>query len=111
MKWEQKKTIFSVIQSIPFLKGVGIFGLIFLSHFLTEMRSFCAHQKGNFLNFLKLTLLLFIVHFWYLLWPVKHKGAFFLRHPVPSYSIQCKSRMFQNVPECMQNLYLWMFIH
>ena len=62
--------------------GVGIFRLIFLSHFLTKMRSFCAHQKGNFLNFSKLTLLLFMVHFWYPLWPVKHKGAFFLRHPV-----------------------------
>ena len=60
-----------------FSRGVGIFGLILLSHFLTEMRSFCAHQKGNFLNFSKLNLLLFIVHFWYPQWPVKHKGAFF----------------------------------
>ena len=61
-----------------FSRGVGIFGLIFLSHFLTKMRSFYAHQKGNFLNFSKLTLILSIVHFWYPLWPVKHKGAFFL---------------------------------
>ena len=68
---------------MPFLRGgVGIFGLIFLSHFLTKMRSFCVHQKGNFLNFSKLTLLLSLVHFWYPLWPVKHKRAFFLRHPV-----------------------------
>ena len=65
-----------------FLRGVGIFDLILLSHFLTKMRSFCVHQKGNFLNFSKLTLLLSIDHFWYHLWPVKHKRAFFLRHPV-----------------------------
>ena len=61
-----------------FARGVGIFELIFLSHFLTKMRTFCAHQKGNFLNFSKLTLLLSIVHFWDPLWPVKHKRAFFL---------------------------------
>ena len=65
-----------------FPRGVGIFALTFLSHFLTKMRTSCAHQKGNFLNFSKLTLLLSIVHFWDPLWPVKHKRAFFLRHPV-----------------------------
>ena len=42
--------------------GVGIFDLIFLSHFLSKMGSFCAHQKGNFLRFSKLTLLLSLVH-------------------------------------------------
>ena len=66
---------------MPLSRWVGIFGLIFLSHFLTKMGVFCAHQKGNFLNFSKLTLLLFIVHFWYPLWPVKHKRAFFFETP------------------------------
>ena len=65
-----------------FSRGVGNFELIFLSHFLTKMRSFCAHQKGNFLNFAKLTLLLSLVHSWCPLWPVKRKRAFFLGHPV-----------------------------
>ena len=54
------------------------------------MRSFCAHQKGNFLNFSKLTLLLSVVHFWYLLWPGKHKRAFFLRHPVHEKELRTK---------------------
>ena len=67
---------------MSFLKGIGIFGLNFLSHFLTKMRSFCVNQKGNFLNFSKLNLLLPIAHLWEPLWPVKHHQAFFLRHPV-----------------------------
>ena len=49
----------------------------FSQSFSEKRRSFCVHQKGNFLNFSKLTLLLFIVYFWYPLWPVKDKGAFF----------------------------------
>ena len=78
---------------MPFLKGGRHLLTHFLSHFLTKMKSFCAYQKGIFLNFSKLTLLLFIVDFWYTLWPVKHKGAFFLRHPVSLGldPIDCKS--------------------
>ena len=78
--------------------GVGIFGLIFLSHFLTKMRSFCAHQKGNSLNLSKITLLLSIVQFWYPLWPVKHKGAFFLRHPVLTDGISMLQTREEEVP-------------
>ena len=65
--WDRSKGITSSVwsTSMPFPKGVGIFDLIFLIHFITKMRSFCAHQKGT----------------WYLLWPsVKHKQAFFRHH-------------------------------
>ena len=62
--------------------GVEIFDLIFLSYFLSKKGSFCAHQKGNFLRFSKLTLLLSLVHSWCPLWPIKLKIAFFLGHPV-----------------------------
>ena len=44
--------------TIPFPNGGGIFDPIFLSHFLTKMSSIWAHQKGSFLNFSKLKLLL-----------------------------------------------------
>ena len=37
--------------------------LIFLSSFFHEIGEFCAHWKGNFPNFLKLTLLLSFAHF------------------------------------------------
>ena len=83
LKYEQKKNILGVIHNHAiFPGGVGIFDLIFLSHFLSKMGSFCAHQKGNFLRFSKLTLLLSLVHSWCPLWPIKHKIAFFLGHPV-----------------------------
>ena len=69
-----KENIFRMIHNHAFSQG-GLaslmFDLIFLRHFLTKMRSFCAHQKGNFLNFSKLTLLLSLVHSWCPLWPVK----------------------------------------
>ena len=52
MKYEKKKNILGVIHNHAiFPGGVGIFDLIFLSHFLSKMGSFCAHQKGNFLRF------------------------------------------------------------
>ena len=38
---------------MSFPKGGGIFDN-FVSQFLPKMNSFCAHQKGNFLNFSKL---------------------------------------------------------
>ena len=68
--WSKGKYLQDDSQSCLFSRGVGVFDLIFLRHFLTKMRSFCAHQKGNFLNFLKLTLLLSLVHSWCPLWPV-----------------------------------------
>ena len=60
--WSKGKYLQDDSQSCLFSRGVGVFDLIFLRHFLTKMRSFCAHQKGNFLNFSQLNLLLFIVH-------------------------------------------------
>ena len=64
------------------------------------MRSFCAHQKGNFLNFAKLTLLLSLDHSWLPLWPVKRYRAFFLGHPVLNmyFAIYIVSVVFQS--EC-----------
>ena len=41
-----------------FKRGVGNFDLNFLSHFFPKSKCSCAHCKGNFLNFPKLTLLL-----------------------------------------------------
>ena len=41
---------------------------IFLSDFLTKMRSLCAHQKENFLICSKLTLLLSLVFSWFPTW-------------------------------------------
>merc|ERR1712155_233805 len=49
------------------------------------MRSFCAHQKGNFLNFAKLTLLLSLDHSWLPLWPIKCYRAFFFGTPCTVY--------------------------
>ena len=43
-------------------RGVGIFELLFLSHFLIKQICFCAHWKGNFLASSKLILLLSLVH-------------------------------------------------
>ena len=82
MIWEQKEKIFSVIQKHAFLKGVGIFGLNFLSHLLTKMRSFCAYQKGNFLNFSKLILLFSLVHLKRLKRAFTQNLHFFGGHPV-----------------------------
>ena len=79
---DKKENLQDDLKSCLFTRGIGIFDLIFLSHILPKIRSFCAHQKGNFLNFLKLTLLSSLVHSWCPLWPVKHKRAFFLGHPV-----------------------------
>ena len=69
--WSKGKHLQDCQQSCLFARGVGIFDLIFLRHFLAKMRSFCGHQTGNFLNFSKLTLLLSLVHSWCPLWPVK----------------------------------------
>ena len=56
--------IYSVSQDDPiFFWGVAMFDLVFLGPFFTKMRSFCAHQTGNFLNFSKLTQLLSLVQF------------------------------------------------
>ena len=46
-----------------FLEGVAMFDLVFLGHFFTKIRSFCAHQTENFLNFSKITLLLSLAQF------------------------------------------------
>ena len=54
-----------------FLRWVGIFDHSFLWHFLTKDRNFCNHWKENFLNFVKLTLHLSVVHSWYPKWPIK----------------------------------------
>ena len=54
-----------------------MFNFIFLSRFFTKMGCFCAHWTGNFLNFPKLTLLLFLVHFWCPLWPLNKDPPFF----------------------------------
>ena len=59
-----------------------MFDLDFLGGFFTKIGSFCAHWKGNFLNFSKLTLLSSLVHFWCPLWPFKRGSQFFLGHPV-----------------------------
>ena len=44
-------------------QGVAMFDLTFLGRFFTNIGSFCAHWKGNFLNFSKLTLLLVLANF------------------------------------------------
>ena len=75
--WSKGKYLQDDSQSCLFSRGVGVFDLIFLRHFLTKMRSFCAHQKGNFLNFSKLTLLLSLDHSWL-------PPSVFLGHPVDS---------------------------
>ena len=75
--WSKGKYLQDDSQSCLFSRGVGVFDLIFLRHFLTKMRSFCAHQKGNFLNFSKLTLLLSLDHSWCPQWPIKRYRAFF----------------------------------
>ena len=65
------------------------------------MRSFCAHQKGDFLNFAKLTLLLSLVHSWCPLWPVQVKSAFFwdtLYFHVKKISWVCFLHFFQFWP-------------
>ena len=45
-----------------FLRGVGIFKLMFLSHFLTKQRHFWVLWIGNSLNFSKLTQIFLILH-------------------------------------------------
>ena len=79
--WRKGKYLQDDSQSCVFSTGVGVFDLIFLKHFLTKMRSFCAHQKGNFLNFSKLTLLLSLDYSWCPQWPIKCYRAFFWGHP------------------------------
>ena len=54
-----------------------MFDLNFLSCFFTKIGSFCAHWRGNFLNFPKLTLLLSLVQFWCPLWPLNKDPPFF----------------------------------
>ena len=109
-----------------FPRGLGIFELNFLSQFLTKMRSFCAHQKGNFLNFSKLTLLLYLVHSWCPQWPIKRYRAFFLGHPVYTHFVRetRRERILENLKKTLkikekqskmigknvstdQNFYIW----
>ena len=90
--WSKGKYLQDDSQSCLFSRGVGVFDLIFLRHFLTKMRSFCAHQKGNFLNFSKLTLLLSLDYSWCPQWPIRCYRAFFLGHPV---ELQNHVRYFQ----------------
>ena len=51
--WEKEESIGDPIMSydVIFSRAVGMFDLIFLSGFFTKVGGFCAHWKGNFLNF------------------------------------------------------------
>ena len=55
--------------------GLGIFNLVFLSHYLTKCKGFCYHWKGIFLDFPKVTFLLSLVHSWELQRALKWKKA------------------------------------
>ena len=54
-KMQRGKFIRSFWSCFSILKGVGNFDLFFLSHFWTKYGCFCAHWKGDFLNFSKIT--------------------------------------------------------
>ena len=60
-----------------FSGGVAMFELVFLSLFFSKLLSFCAHWKGNFLNFPKHPQLLSVVQFWYPLQPINEDPPFF----------------------------------
>ena len=51
-----------ILAFFSFLRGVGIFELMFLSHFWTNQRHFWVHWIGNSLNFSKFTQILFLLH-------------------------------------------------
>jgi len=56
--WKQRIQMCEEAQICMFFfifRGVKNLNLVFLSHYLTKFRCFCAHWKGNFLNFSKLT--------------------------------------------------------
>ena len=55
---------------------------IFLRFQKSKFENFSAHQKENFLNFSKLTLLLVLVPFLLELWPIQTWKRFCLGHPV-----------------------------
>ena len=63
-----------------FLRGVGIFDFVFLSHFLTKQWCFWAHLKGNYLQSWKNTLLLTLFHFFKPQRALKWKSYFFRRN-------------------------------
>ena len=60
-----------------FKSRVTIFKRIFLRLQELKWQSFSAHQKENYMQITKLTLLLFLVSFLWELWPFKHGPAFF----------------------------------
>ena len=60
-----------------FKSRVTIFKRIFLRLQELKWQSFSAHQKENYMQIPKLTLLLFLVPFLWELWPFKHGPAFF----------------------------------
>ena len=63
-----------------FLRGVGIFDFVFLSHFLTKQWCFWAHLKGNYLQSWKNTLLLTLFHFFKPQRALKWKSYFLRRN-------------------------------
>ena len=65
-----------------FFEGVGNFNLVFLRHYLTKCRCFCDHWKGKILDFLKVTLLLSLVHSWELQRALKWENIFWGGHPL-----------------------------
>ena len=60
-----------------FKRRVTNFKPLFLSPLRSKLKNFSAHQKENFLRFLKLILLLFLVSFLRELWAFKTWGRFF----------------------------------
>ena len=87
-----------ILDNAIFSRGVAMFDLIFPSHFFPQYYGFvicCALQKGNSLNFSKLTLLLSLGQFWCPLRPIKQGSQFFLGHPV---HIKCNSYDLQSCP-------------
>ena len=65
-------TVYFTAQMQYFMVRVANFEPLYLSHFWVKIQSFCAHQTGNFLNFLKLTQLLSLDPIQGLLWAFKH---------------------------------------
>ena len=60
-----------------FMIRVANFRPLYLKQFWIKIQSFCAHWTRNFLNFLKLTQLLSVAHFWMPLRAFKRKSPFF----------------------------------
>ena len=96
-----------------FLRGVAMFNLVFLGYFFTKMRSFCAHQTGNFLNFSKITLLLSLAQFWTIITLYFGHPEVFLDgsqlYPLPTLQRdQLQEAEEQNlIRDLIQNKYLW----